>query len=88
MLMRLTNIKGQDIWINPIHVKAVYAKRKHTEVVVPLNPTVGHSVVKVTGTVQEVVQALNLGMPEILPPLPPEDESGLGGGAGAAALMG
>jgi len=88
MLVRLTNIKGQDIWINPIHVKAVYAKSKHTEVVIPLNPTMGHSIVKVTGSVQEVVTAINLGMPEILSSLPPEDEPGLGGGAGAAALMG
>jgi uncharacterized protein YlzI (FlbEa/FlbD family) len=92
MLVRLTDIKGQPVWVNPIHVRAVRAKSKYTEVIVPLNTAMGQSVVKVKESVDEVVETLNAGMPEILPPLPPDDDGGSGGGliggAGSAALMG
>ena len=91
MLVRLTDIKGKPVWINPIYVKAVYAKPKYTVVDITLNTSL-RSVLKVSGSVEGVVEAINLAMPEILPPLPPDDESGpdaaSGGVAGAAVLMG
>lgn len=91
MLVRLTETKGQPVWVNPIHVKAVRPKSKYTEVFVPLNSAFGTVSIKVKETADEVVDALNAGMPDILPPLPPEDDAGgdgFSGGAGAAALMG
>lgn len=91
MLVRLTDTKDQPVWVNPIHVKAVRPKSKYTEVFVPLNSSFGTVSIKVKGTPEEIVDALNAGMPDLLPPLPPEDDAsggGFAGGAGAAALMG
>lgn len=88
MLVQLTTTKGQPIWVNPIHVRAVRAKPRHTEVVIPNNSPMGQSIVKVQGAVEDVVAALNAGMPEIMPSLPLDEETGGGGYAGGAAAAG
>lgn len=92
MLVRLTDTRGRDVWINPIYVRAVRSKSKHIEIIIRYSSAMGSSLLKVNGSVEEVVEAINVGMPEILSPMPPEDDSGSGsgsvGGAGAAALIG
>lgn len=34
MLVKITNHKGEDVWINPIHVRTIRAKGSYTEVVI------------------------------------------------------
>ncbi len=91
MFVRLTDHKDNPVWVNPIHVRAVRERSKYTEVVLPMNTSMGQVIVKIKQPAEEVVELLNAGMPEFLP-FPPDDDSGggggLAGGAGAAALMG
>ena len=86
MLVRLTELKGPSVWVNPIHVKAVRGRAKYTEVIIPINTALGQAAIKVKESPEEVVELLNTGMPDFLPPLPLDDDSG--GGAAAAAMMG
>ena len=83
MLVRLTELKGQPVWVNPIHVKAVRSKARFTEIIIPMNSALGQANVKVKEPAEEVVELLNAGMPDYLP-LPPDDEAG---GPAMAAMM-
>lgn len=86
MLVELTDTKGRQVWINPIHVKAVRDKSKYVEVVLPHNSQMGQSVIKARGPVEDIVRAINAGMPEFMLPLPPEEDESHGGFvAGSAA---
>jgi hypothetical protein len=65
MLVKLTDIKGKDIWVNPIYVKAVtQSKRDVTEVYIAYGSPWGavHSV-KVRGAPEEVAEAISAAMP-------------------------
>jgi uncharacterized protein YlzI (FlbEa/FlbD family) len=88
MLVRLTELRGQPVWVNPIHVKAVRPKSKFTEIIIPMNSALGQASVKVKESAEEVVELLNAGMPDYLPPLPPDDEGGTAGGGAMVGLLG
>ncbi len=85
MLVRFEDIKGGEVWINPVHVKLVKQARRSTEIVMALSSSFGNSVIKVRLTPEEVSLMLNAGMPEILP-LAPEDDHDTDGGAAAAVI--
>ena len=87
MFVRLTDIKGKPVWINPIHVRAVRQKSKFTEIVVPYHSPMGQTVLKAREPAEEVVETLNRGMSGIMAPFIPEDEPSAGGlSAGAMGI--
>lgn len=88
MLVKLTDVKGRPVWINPIHVKGVRQRSKATEIYVAFNASFGQISVKVKEPAEDVVELLNMAMPDLLPLPPMEDERRKGGGAAAAAMMG
>lgn len=60
MLVLFQDIKGQEIWINPIHVRMVCKKRKATEITFGVgHGTWGLWVVKVNADADDVAQRLN-----------------------------
>ena len=65
MLVKLIDIKGQEIWINPVFVKAVRpAKKGVTEVFIAFgNHWSPQSSVKVKANADEVAEAISAAMP-------------------------
>lgn len=77
MLVRFTDSEGREVWVNPVHVKAVRAKKgllggkKGTEIW--FDWETGSESVDVPLEPEQVAGALNAAMPEVMGlPLPPE----------------
>jgi len=93
MLVKFTDIKGAEVWINPVHVKVVRETKKGTEILMVVgNPSGlgggGAWSVKTETPVDEAAAMLNAAMPD-LAGFAPEDESGVEpGGSAAAAMLG
>lgn len=65
MLVKLTDIKAGDVWINPIYVKAVTQKRRHAEVHISYGgPFSSKTSVKVDQPAEEVALAISAAMPD------------------------
>ncbi len=65
MLVKLTDIKGREIWVNPVYVKAVtQSKRGVTEVFINFGSqwSSNHSI-KVRANVDEVAEMISAAMP-------------------------
>lgn len=89
MLVELTDTKGTVYWVNPVHVKALKAKKDgHTEVYLQA-VTWGAPTIKVSRPIAEVAEILNSAMPELLASYPPPDDDGSGstGTAGATIVI-
>ncbi len=86
MLVKLTDSKGTDVWINPVHVRLVRRKGRHTEVFVPFNANWGAVSIKTRQPLDEVADLLNAGMPDLLGFAP--DDDGTNSAAAAAAMAG
>ncbi len=73
MLVRLTTAEGKDLWINPIHVKAIEPVRNGAKVYFVFTGSwAGNQGIKVQHDAATVADMLNAAMPD-LPYLPPED---------------
>lgn len=66
MLIKLTDIKGRDVWINPAYVKGVFQKSKEiTEVYVRWGAGLSVSdVLKVRARADDVAAAISAAMPD------------------------
>jgi len=93
MLVKLIDIKGKEVWLNPVYVKAVTAnKRKgYTEVHCSSFGSFGTSTIRVNVPADEVAAALTEAMPGAVPYgvlLGEEDEQRRRQQAAAAAAAG
>lgn len=88
MLVRFEDIKKNQIWINPIHVKMLRQKKDITEIFITFQRALGSPALKVRMPLEEVAATLNAAMPDL--PFVPDDDPGFdqSGGAGTAAMMG
>lgn len=78
MLVRLTDVKSGDVWVNPLYVKAVLKKGKHTEVFINYGTAFSAKTsVKVEEDPEEVALRISAAMP---------DSPAWQGGAAAAEL--
>lgn len=74
MLVKLTTEDGKDVWINPIHVKAIEPTRKGAKVFFLYTGAWGaNHAVKVQQDAATAAELLNAGMPD-LPYLPADDQ--------------
>lgn len=69
MLVRFLDKSESAVWVNPIHVRYLYAKGKGTELVLGLG-----QVLRVTATPDEAAQALSEAMPDQVVLVPENDE--------------
>lgn len=65
MLVKLIDIKGQEIWVNPVYVKAVRPSKKGvTEVFISFGSQwAAQTSVKVKANADEVAEAISAAMP-------------------------
>ncbi|MEO1129407.1 MAG: hypothetical protein AAFX05_06825 [Planctomycetota bacterium] len=99
MLVKFTDVKGKDLWINPLYVKAI-AEGKHgvTDIYITYGSVWGQqSVLKVKLPADEVAFQISAAMPaaaaEMAAITVAQDEAqtgaaSTGGAAGAAAVSG
>lgn len=85
MLVKFTDTKGVDTWVNAAHVKGLREKRGVTEIFVTINPTWGQNSIKVRQPAAEIAELLNAAMPGFF--FPPDDDSGGGSAATNAAIL-
>ncbi len=65
MLVKITDTKGRDYWINPIYVRAVLqGKGGGSEIRVGFSVGLSGGVVKTDASPEEVAQAIDQAMPE------------------------
>jgi len=90
MLTKLTDVKGVEWWINPIHVKLIREKRGKSEVHMASPSVWGNQSpsLRVPIPADELAAVLNAAMPDMA--FVPEDEGGMddSGGAAAATMIG
>jgi len=86
MLVKINEVKGKPIWINPVHVKGVRPWKQGAMLYIAINSNFGEQSIKTTDPVEEVVKLLNAGMPDWLSLMPLEDDGRAGGAAAAAAV--
>ncbi len=69
MLVKLIDIKGNEVWLNPVYVKAVTSNRKkgYTEVHCSAFGAWSTSTVKVNASADDVAAALTEAMPGAVP---------------------
>lgn len=87
MLVKLMDTGGTEWWVNPLHVRALKARRSATELYITLSPSFGRMSIKVRGRADDVAALLNAALPEVFAMPPAEDEGGLAAGP-AATLPG
>ncbi|TVQ60285.1 MAG: hypothetical protein EA379_08350 [Phycisphaerales bacterium] len=75
MLVRFTTNKGEDVWVNPIYVRLLTRKRKHTEIVMSQSSLSTHGVVRIDAPMEDVAALLNDAMPP-MNYLPDIDDAG------------
>lgn len=86
MLVKFTDSKGKEVWVNPIHVKLIEQRRQTTIIVLGPGATAsGGSSIKVREPIDLVAEILNAAMPDMA--YVPDDaaSSGVHGGAAAAS---
>jgi len=91
MLVKLTDAKGNEVWINPIHVKLIREKRGKSEIHMAVGSAWGAApaTLKIRVPAEELVAVLNAGMPDMA--YVPDEETGMdqsGDAAAASAMMG
>jgi len=66
MLIKLTDIKGRDVWINPLYVKAVTSRGKEGAEVFVTYGSVWSQVtsIKVKAPAEDVAAAISAAMPD------------------------
>jgi len=65
MLVKITDTKGRDYWINPIYVRAVTpGKGRGSEVRVGFSVGLGGSVIKTDAPPEDVARAIDEAMPD------------------------
>lgn len=64
MLIRITDIKGQDSWINPLYVKSVVTKKGTTEVRGSFGGPFNTSVIKTREDAQSLADRVSAAMPD------------------------
>mgnify|MGYP001182300799 FL=1 len=69
MLVKMIDIKGKEVWLNPVYVKAVSAntRKGYTEVYCSSFGSFGTSTIKVNAPADEVAAALSEAMPGAVP---------------------
>lgn len=78
MLVPFTDSEGREVWINPIHVKAVRVKKgllggkKGSEIW--FSWATGASAINVNLEPAAVAAHLNAGMPDLLPPVADDED--------------
>ena len=65
MLVRFETTKGDEIWVNPLYVRVLVRKRKHTEIVMSQSTLSTHGVVRVDAPMDDVATLLNDAMPPV-----------------------
>lgn len=76
MLVRLTDIKGNEVWVNPAYVRYVRPHAGKTEVMIPVPSKWGIPGPVLTDTpVETVVELLNASMPGFFTSAPYDLES-------------
>lgn len=96
MLVQLTDHKGNEVWINPVHVKMVRQKKPGVvEIYLVVTAGWGSPTMRAAGELHEIIDRLNAAMPADLGAFTPaiedqpeDDFSGGGAGAGGAAFLG
>lgn len=89
MLVRLTDTKGRDLWINPVHVKFMRQKRSTTEII--MAATWGSApIAKISMPMDEVAALFNAAMPDLGLFVPDDDaaQAQASQAAAASAAMG
>lgn len=86
MLVKLTDTRGRESWINPVYVRALREKSGVTEVCIQIPGTLGNGI-RVPKPMDEVAMAINVAMPDVSG-LPPDESVEEAQAAAAAAAMG
>ncbi|TVQ30851.1 MAG: hypothetical protein EA376_11345 [Phycisphaeraceae bacterium] len=91
MLVKFIDTKGQTIWINPVHVRAVQQRKKVTEILLPFGGSTFNNmsgVIKVEEQADEVAGRISEAMPAVMAYIPDDDSGDDSGGAAAAVMAG
>jgi len=89
MLVRFTDVKGQQVWVNPIHVKMVQEKKKSTEIVFIVSTSFSVvGAIRVEEPVDEVAARISEAMPAVMAFVPDDDSGDDSSGAAAAVMAG
>ncbi len=64
MLVQLTDHKGNEVWINPVHVKMVRQKKPGVvELFMAVTANWGAPTMRATGELHEIIDRINAAMP-------------------------
>ncbi len=92
MLVQITDHKGNEVWINPVHVKMVRQKKPGVvELFMAVTANWGAPTMRAAGELHEIIDRLNAAMPADLGPYTPaldeqQSDDDFSGGAGAAFI--
>lgn len=73
MLVKFTDVKGVNYWVNPLHVKMLREKKGLTEVFIVYNPGWASPSFKVKQSAEEVAALLDAAMPDAGAFVPDDD---------------
>ncbi|MCC6285162.1 MAG: hypothetical protein IT439_07670 [Phycisphaerales bacterium] len=75
MLVKFTDVKDVNYWVNPLHVKMLREKKGLTEIFIVYNPGWAAPSFKVKQSAEEVAALLDAAMPDAGALVPDDDQA-------------